>query len=145
MLARPRAHLRPCLLVFGPPVWPVWCNTQVIFDSWRTIDNFGIADAEFAPYWKPNGITSFQPQTVVSVYRKPGAALLVVLNTAMSETRAKVKVDPRRLGLPAGYQARMAANDAPVQVTDETFEVLVPARGYVLVVLGRHITRDAQP
>jgi hypothetical protein len=101
------------------------------------VDKFGIVNAEFAPYWKPNGITSLQPNTVVSVYRRPGTALLAVLNTAMTATRAKVQVDPRWLGLPAGYQARMATNDASVQVTDDTFEVPIPGRGYALIVLGK--------
>ena len=34
-------------------------------------------------------------------------------------------------------EPRMAANDVPVHVTDDTLEVLIPARGYALVVFGK--------
>lgn len=132
---RPIERLMGLALAHDCGVWPVWCNTQVVFDTWEALDKFGIVDAEFAPYWTPNGITSLQPETVVSVYRKPGAALLVVLNTALTDTRARVKVDPQQLGLPAAYRAHMAADDAPVPVTDNTFEITIPARGCGLVVL----------
>lgn len=133
--AYPSERLMGLALAHDCGVWPVWCNTQVIFDTWAALDKFGITNATFAPYWKPNGVTAEQPETVVSVYRKPGTALLVVLNTALIEKRARVRVDPGQLGLREGYTAYMAVGNARVPLTDGTLEMSVPARGHVLVIL----------
>ena len=54
-------------------------------ELWKTLDDFGIADAEFVPYWKnPVRVT---PESVkVSVWRKGGRSLAVVSNLDPDKT-----------------------------------------------------------
>ena len=131
----PTERLMGLMLLHDCSPWPIWCNSQVIFDAWEAVDKFGIVDAEFMPYWKPNGVVADKPEAVVSVYRKPGTALLVVFNTAQTESVFSLKLDAARLGLAAGYGFRLATDGKELPVADGAVQVTVPARGYRAVVV----------
>lgn len=131
----PTGRLVGLMLAHDCSPWPIWCNSQVVFDAWDAVDAFGVVDAEFMPYWKPNGVRSHQNDVVVSVYRRPGTALLVVLNTSLDEAEATLEIESRRLRLPDGYQARTAPDGASVPLVDNCLQIALPNRGYRLVVL----------
>ena len=115
--------------------WPIWCNSQVVFAVWKAADRFGIQTAEFLPYWKPNGVSADSQETVVSVYRQPGKALLVVLNRAAGERPTTLSIAPAALGLRPGFAALALPEDAPLTVAKDSFTLPVPARDFRLVIL----------
>jgi hypothetical protein len=131
----PTARLMGLMLLHDCSPWPIWCNSQVIFDAWAAADRFGIVDAEFLPYWEPNGVTPDRPEVVTSVYRKPGAVLLVALNTSRTQAICGLRVDAAKLGLSPGFTAREAADDTELPIADGAVQVALPARGYRAVVL----------
>lgn len=129
----PTHRLMGLMLAHDCGPWPIWCNSQVVFDAWKAADRYGIQTAEFMPYWKPNGVKTDTDQAVVSVYQQPGRALLAVLNTAQTEQTVKVSVDPKVLGLKAGFAATDAEKAEPLIVEGAAITVKVPARDYVMV------------
>jgi len=72
---------------------------------------------------------------IVSAYRKPGAALLVIYNTGKADVSVSVKVDGTALGLKASFSARVAKEGAPVAVRDGAFKLDLPGRGWQMVVV----------
>ena len=131
----PTERLMGLMLAHDTSPWPIWCNESVIFGAWKTVDRFGIVDAEFLPYWKPNGVTTDNAEVLVSAYRKPGRALLVVLNSGKADAHVALKVDPKPLSLKPAFAAAGAADDAVLSPDGRALTLDVPARGYRLVVL----------
>jgi hypothetical protein len=128
-------RLMGLMLAHDASPWPIWCRTQTVFDVWKMVDRFGIADADFLPYWKPNGITTSAADVLVSAYRKPGSALLVVLNAGKADAELVLKVDPRALGLGSTVTARAGDDGPAVATTADGLKLTVPGRGFRLVVL----------
>ncbi|MEI6503234.1 MAG: glycoside hydrolase domain-containing protein, partial [Armatimonadota bacterium] len=132
----PTHRLMGLMLAHDCGPWPIWSKSQVVFDAWTTADQFGIQTAKFLPYWKPNGVTVEGTDAVVSVYQQPGKALLIVLNTTMTEQTVKVTVNAKALGLREGYHAAMPGCEAEsLRVGKDGFAVKVPARDYQMVVV----------
>lgn len=129
------ARLMGIMLALDIGPWPVWCQPDAIFDAWKKMDRFGTTEAEFLPYWKPNGIASDHKDCVVSVYRKAGSAMLVVLNTGKVDAQAILKVDPTTLGLPAEFTAKNLNDRSVLEVSGGAFKLNIPARDHRIVVL----------
>jgi hypothetical protein len=130
----PTERLMGIMLAHDASPWPIWCNAQVVFDVWTAVDGFGIAGAEFLPYWKSNGVSTGSSEVVASVYRKAASALLVVLNAGKADTEVKLTVDPARLGLAPGTGLRPAEAGAATVRLPEPLPLQVAGRGYGLVI-----------
>ncbi len=130
-------RLMGLMLAHDTQPWPIWCQAKVIEDTWRRLDTFGIVDAEFRPYWRPNGLRADSDSVLVSVYVRPGRALLVVLNTSQAERRAILSLDRAALGLPASGSASALDDGPPPGLADSRLTVVVAPRSYRLVVVGR--------
>ena len=92
--------VRPCGFANVPRVAPIW----------RVLDAFGIADAEWSPYWE-NPVAVSPESVKASVYRKAGRSLIVVSNLS---TEMPVSAE---VTLPDGaVHARdeLAGRDVPV-------------------------------
>lgn len=127
-------RLAGIMLAHGASPWPIWCKTDVIFDAWKTLDKFGVVDAEFVPYWRPNGVTVDNKEVLVSLYRKPGKTMLVVLNSGKDDASVALKVDTKQLGLSPTFVAKNAADGSVTNRGDDgTLKLKIPGRGYQLV------------
>ena len=94
--------VRPCGFVSIPRLAPLW----------KTLDDFGFADAEFLPYWETPLVVA--PASVkASVYRRDGNNLAIVSNISPDQTvQAEVM-------LPTGVRkVTDAASGADVPVRD---------------------------
>ncbi len=114
---------------------PLWCKSSVVFNAWKTLDKFGAVDADFLPYWTPNGVTTDNKDFIASVYKKPGKALLVVVNSGNADGQVSIKVDAKQLGLAANASAKDAYDDSPVPVAEQSFKLSIPRHGHKLLVL----------
>jgi hypothetical protein len=132
----PTERLMGIMLAHGASPWPIWCKSEVIFDAWKTLDKFGVVDAEFLPYWKPTGVTCDNKEVLVSVYRKPGKALLVVLNSGKDDASVGLRVDAKLPGLKQAAIARNATDGSSINRGDDgSIKLTIPGRVYRLVVL----------
>ncbi|MGD9495804.1 MAG: LamG domain-containing protein [Armatimonadota bacterium] len=104
-------HLLAVTCLHDMNVWPIWCDPQPVGEMWRALDErFGIgaSDVEFLPYWeRPPAATDAQ-DVLVSGYRRPGRAMLVVSNFLGHEDRT-VRVRPNSALL--GFERPFSAAD----------------------------------
>ncbi|MBI2302783.1 MAG: LamG domain-containing protein [Armatimonadetes bacterium] len=128
-------RLNGLLMLHGASPWPIWCDPEPIFDTWKACDRFGVADVTFVPYWKPNGVAVDPPDIKVTVYRRPGKALLAVVNTAAEPRHVVVRPDAAMLGLKKGWGASEPRTEMAMAVTDGSLALELPARGFVLLEL----------
>lgn len=70
---------------------------------WRLGDEFDRRGAEWIPYWRSSPYVTVEPQgAYVSLYRHPkNGVLAVVSNLAKEKAQVRVRIDLRKLGLPA--------------------------------------------
>lgn len=62
-------------------MWPIWCNTAPMVTLQKIRERFGLGadDVEYLPYWSQKLVTATAPFSL-TVYRRPGKALVVVSN-----------------------------------------------------------------
>lgn len=108
--------VRPCGIV----------NIPQVADVWKALDDFGIGDATWTPYWK-KPVSGLPEKVEASVYRK-GADTLTVVSNLSDEKPATVA-----LTLPAGatcaFDARkgtaLAVEDGKVKVELPPFRMAI--------------------
>ncbi|HCU35852.1 MAG TPA: hypothetical protein DGT21_10470 [Armatimonadetes bacterium] len=71
---------------------------------WHACDDMGLADAEWIPYWKAEGLVSTDtPQCRVSLFRHPrNGILLIAGNISHEPTQVTVTLDLEALGIDGG-------------------------------------------
>jgi len=106
-------------------------------EIWKIEDRLKFADAKFAPYWEPNGITCLDPETKASVYAHQDFAAIVLVNFKGEARPVRFTVDPKFFGWPV---AKLAATDerlsSAAEVADKTVTVQVKAKNYTVVRLA---------
>ncbi len=85
-------------MVFGMRArWP-WSGDPR--NIWKLEDMFGIADLEYIGWWDSAcPVKTDNPQIKASVYRKQGKTMIALASWAPSETRTRLAVDWKALGL----------------------------------------------
>jgi len=96
---------------------------------------FGIADAEFIPYWRNADLVAGQNDAIkASVYRKPeGGALVVVANVTRELQTADLSVDWDRLKGQGGLSVSDALEKKPLSAQDGRLRLSLPPFGYRLI------------
>jgi hypothetical protein len=134
----PTRGMMALLLIHDTGVWPIWCNAKVVDEAYRAMDAFGFVDSEFLPYFgeQPPAATDL-PDVYVSAYRRDdGQALLVIANLGREERTGAVRLDLKRLAVPATRVCTWP-DQQPLTLTDNTLQVTVPGLGYRLVRVGK--------
>ncbi len=129
----PSECLIAAAMCYGVPLWAGSIHQRVVEDVWAAQTAFGIAGAEFVPYWRQREIASSDPEVRVSLWKKAGARLLVVAN--FSEKERVVELRPAAAGAGARYQAVWKADD--LAAAGGAARLTVPAkRGALVTVSG---------
>jgi len=90
------------------------------------VDEFGLVDADFLPYWHNAEIVAGQSDTVkCSVYRKPGDALLCVVNLTRQRQTAVLTIDWRKLTGEGAVSVTDALRKEPVEPEGEARKLAV--------------------
>jgi len=77
----PTRKLMSILLLHDVLPWPFWSNADEVNRGLAALDQFGVADAEFVPYYAANPLAWVsQPGLYVSGYRRDKQSLLIVAN-----------------------------------------------------------------
>jgi hypothetical protein len=105
---------------------------------WKIEDTFGIAEAEWIPYWTKAGVvqvTTTPPARLVdeggmaSLHLIRGKrALLILSNVEKTPATVAARLDLKQMGLPETAHARDAQSETPIAVTDGT--ITIPLKGY---------------
>jgi hypothetical protein len=90
-------NLAPYLLLHDVDPWPIWSDGATWTKLYEALDAFGIAEAQFRPYWQDSGVLA-PPGVLVSSYVRQGRVLLAVVNTGEA-TEARLTADPEQLKL----------------------------------------------
>lgn len=85
------------LMLHDVNAWPIWSEIEPWDRLYESSDAFGLAEADFLPYWEDSGVRA-DPQVLVSSYVQDGKAMLAVMNTGV-EIEAALSLDPERLDL----------------------------------------------
>jgi hypothetical protein len=105
---------------------------------WKIEDAFGVAEAEWMPYWKNADVVkvtadpagkSADEGGLASLYVIRGKRTLVILsNVQTAPATVTARLALKELGLPDTAHARDAVSDAPIPITSGT--IAVPLKGY---------------
>ena len=96
-------HVAGMLLVHDIIPWPAYMNPEPFVRLRKMKDAFGWDDQlRFTGYWTKHTLvklTSDVQPVVASVYRRPGKALVVVMNDSDKPAKVRLALDPAKLGV----------------------------------------------
>ena len=142
--------------------WIGACHRETLQAALDALDEFGMAQSEFLPYWSNAGVVTPQsdgsshtpgpgadprsnagvvrPQSdavLVSAWRHPeGRVLLIVSNLSDEPRQVALDLDLGALGLPAAPAASLMMDEGEVALAGRTLTVTVPPRDFRLVRLA---------
>lgn len=100
---KPAEHLAGLLLVHDVIPWPASANPLPLMRLAALKENFGWDDAtEFVGYWKSGELVKLTTDTspvVVSIYKRPGKVMFVVMNNSDSDASITLTPDWGKLGI----------------------------------------------
>lgn len=135
----PTRKLMSILLLHDVSPWPQWANVQEINRALAMLDEFGIADAEFVPYYSERPLAAASGSDVyVSGYRKGPSTLFIVANLGHVDTKSKVCMNDK--GDRAGPAVLSWPERQKVGVLGGCFDALVPAGAYLMFYRNREAT-----
>ncbi len=127
------ANLAPYLLLHDVNPWPIWSDAAQWNKLYEALDAFGIAEAQFHPYWQDSGVRA-EAGVLVSSYVGKSGAVLAVMNTGEA-TEAKIALDLQRLGLAKVASAMDVLRNEPVKAEGNVLRAaLGEHQGRVIVV-----------
>lgn len=132
----PTRGLMGLLMIHDTSVWPIWCNTDVANQALAALDEFGIVDAQFIPYFDPvPPVTTELKDVWASAYKRgDGRALVVIANVGREDRSGEVRLNAQRLGLPVSKVISWPDKQA-LSVQNGALQVSVPRLGYRMVVV----------
>jgi hypothetical protein len=132
-------HLAAFTRLHDINVWPIWTDPRPFRALWRMQNTFGIGDSDvaFLPYWDHPPAETDADSVLVSAYRKPGKAMLIVSNFLGQEpVTARVRPDSNALRLTAECTAEDALSGEPIAVERGAFSVDIPEGRARIVILS---------
>ena len=131
----PTQHLVGLSLLHDFALWPIWCKTDEVNRVYKVLDEFGIVDAEFWPYWKNGDIIGGQGDAVkCSAYRKPGGgALICAVNLTRQPQTAALTVDWERLTPSGSVSVFDAVSKEPVPFQGQSVSIVISPLNFRLL------------
>ncbi|MCD6361119.1 MAG: hypothetical protein J7M38_09660, partial [Armatimonadetes bacterium] len=134
-------ELLALLLPHQTRFWLGACDRETLTAALDALDEFGMADAEFLPYWSSGTIVAPQgEQLIASAWKHPdNGVLIIVSNLSDEERHAQVRLDLGALGLPERPAVSLMLDEGDGALDGSTLTVTVPARDFRLVRLTRQL------
>ncbi|MCC6580118.1 MAG: hypothetical protein IT440_06720 [Phycisphaeraceae bacterium] len=85
-------------LLHDIPVTLNWCNHDAGNRYYRMMKEFGLVESQFTPYWH-RPVACDRDEVKVSVFQRPGKALLIVGNQSPRQQKVILTLDTKTLGL----------------------------------------------
>ncbi|MCD6219320.1 hypothetical protein J7K43_02915 [Candidatus Calescamantes bacterium] len=105
-------------------------QTKPLAKVWKVMEDFGIDEAEWFPYWKNQFlIKSSSDKVKISLYRKKGKALLVVSNIGEKDEVVNLKVNLVSLGFtPDGLKIKNPVSNEEFLINNGKIKLLIPRK-----------------
>jgi len=98
-------HLLGLLFLHDILPWDAYSNPSPYYHLWAVQDAFGWGDdVEFLPYWKNQELVTLlpnNPDVVCTIYRRPGKAMLVLMNNTDEDREISAQINLEKLGVKA--------------------------------------------
>ena len=130
----PTRELMTLLMLHDIPVWPIWCNVEVVNIALAALDEFGYASAEFIPYFdsSPAAVPT-TPNTYVSAYRNSnGRALLIIANLNSTSKDVEVTLNRERFKYGASSITEWPRGHS-IPLNGLSFSVKIEGKSYLMV------------
>lgn len=126
-------------------IWNWMGNKEEVAKMQRFRKEFGIgaADVRFTPYWRNKTVTTSHEKTVVGVYEKPGARLLIVSNLDTKPVKATLDFQGAVPDVVRNAETRKL-----VPLQDGKIEISIPRNDYLALVTtepGTDSTKTQNP
>ncbi len=132
-------ELLALLLPHETRFWLGACHRATLDAALDALDDFGMADATFLPYWSNAEVVNPEgEQVIASAWRHPANGVLVIVSNLSGEERSlTVTLDLGALGLPATPIATQLLDEGDAEMAGQSLTVTVPARDFRLIRLSR--------
>ncbi len=128
-------NLAAYLMLHDVNAWPIWSDAMQWNRLYEAVDAFGLAKAQFHPYWG-DPVAQSDENILVSAYTVPGKAMLVIMNLGEA-TPARVALKSDRLGVSAPIEARDILREEAIRAEGTTLIVPLERRkGRIVRVVG---------
>jgi len=136
LAVEPTRGLMALLMLHDVPLWPIWCNANVVNQALAALDEFGYEDSEFIGYFDENPPAATDLKDVyVSAYKRPDKkVLLVVSNLSREERKGAVTINAGRIGVQLKKVVSWP-DKQPVTITDGKVQVSISGLGYQMLVV----------
>ena len=122
--------------VHGVEVRPYPKTLRYVTPLWEAMDNFGITEAHWQPYWAGSGATSENPDVKVSAWARKNHALLFVSHLRREKQTVRVTLDPAKLGLKSRKLVAVdALTNESITVKGDSFELTFDGMNFRMVEL----------
>jgi len=133
---QPSKYLYGMLLLHDMGISAYYCNIKVLSEMYKAIDRFGgIADAEFLPYWKKEGVKGGDDEKGIlcSAYVKKEGALLCAVNVSDRQQETLLTLDTSRLHITSKPKVTNLFTGEAFNLSGNTLEITLSAYDYVLM------------
>lgn len=120
------------MAVNGIPVWQGFCRYDAVIEYWERLDEFGVADADFIPYWDMQETPPGGEGLKIAAYVKPDAVLYVIGNFSKDAFGGRCELPGDRLPIGA-RQGRELRSGQVVEIDNGAATLNIPPRNYVLL------------
>lgn len=87
-------------MIYGMTNRMPWSDNADPRPIWKVWDDFGMQGTKMYGYWSPNvPVKTDNPIVLATVYKKNGAALVSIASWAETDTKIKLSVDWKSLGI----------------------------------------------
>ncbi|WP_264551624.1 glycoside hydrolase domain-containing protein [Flavobacterium sp. N2038] len=126
-------------MVYGMTNRLPWSDNADPRQIWKLWDSFGIKGSEMIGYWSENcPVKTTNDKVLATVYKKNGTALISIASWADSDTKVKLNIDWKKLGInpaKATITAPEVLNFQPAQTFNAKDEIPVSkGKGWLLIV-----------
>ncbi len=133
----PTNNLMGLTLLHDSAIWPSkwWMNTEAADRVYRAMDEFGMVDAQFLPYWNNSAVIGGQTDAVkTSAYRHPkGGSLVCIMNLTNTPQSAALSIDWDSLKSPAPLIVVDAFTKTPANVSGKNITIDIPPLDFALL------------
>jgi hypothetical protein len=119
----------------GVEVRPYPPTLAKVVPLWRAMDNFGITNAIWRPYWSGSSVASADLESVkISAWTRKGKALLFVSHLERKPATVRLAVESTKIGLKT-FTVKDAINETPIALTEGKIELSFTNMSYRLLEL----------
>lgn len=123
------------LLVHDISAWKYLADSKEITDYFKRLDEFGIVDSTFYPYWNNQDlVTGFHDDIKISVYKNRNKILLGIANISNKNAEGDIKINLSKLGLPENIKAKSLVSDKNIIIQNDCLKsVKVNNKDYEMI------------